>query len=62
MTRKQIARANFLDALALYRLALRSHDTGVIVACSVRVYLARANVPRRWHAAIGRAYRTNGAE
>jgi hypothetical protein len=60
MTLKQFAKANFLDALEAYSVALRSKDSRAIIAASVRVWGARADVPKSWHALINRAYRESG--
>lgn len=57
MTLKQAAQCRFLNLMEQYRAALKSGSSADIVRVSVALHAAKAGVPKRWHAAVGRAFR-----
>jgi hypothetical protein len=57
MTLKQHARQEFRIALEAYRVALESGTSAQIVATSVRIYRAKAGVPKSWHPLVNRTFR-----
>lgn len=57
MTLKQFARQEFREALDAYKTALESGTSTDIVRTSVRVWAARAGVPKSWHPLINRTFR-----
>jgi len=60
VTKKQIAVQGFLGAVEAYKKALAT-KTG-IVAASLRVHQAKANVPKKYHLLIGRAFKESKAK
>ena len=57
MTLKQHAYQEFRIALDAYRIALESGTSAQIVGTSIRVYCAKAGVPKSWHPLVNRMFR-----
>lgn len=55
MTLKQMAAAEFWNALEAYRQALRTKTN--IVGASLRVHQAKGGVPKRFHPYVNRVFR-----
>jgi len=47
----------FRIALDAYRIALESGTSAQIVGTSIRVYCAKAGVPKSWHPLVNRMFR-----
>lgn len=57
-TIRQLAMREFLSALVAYEQALRSGDAAEVVRASLRIHAAKNGVPKKFHAAPGRIFRT----
>lgn len=63
-TLKQMARAQFWDALTAYKTALASKDSAAIVATSLRIHAARGadGVPKHWGKYVRDTYNNAGKQ